>query len=817
MKKKIISIILIIALIMPSVVLAADTTQDYGDITKFSSDYSYGTLFWTEDTEVITLDDNNSTPEDTNGQDNSYKFTAKPGTGKVSVKITKCAVDKAGDLCDVICKISNIKEFSADNIRKDDDGNDLSAASLDIAKYGSTDLIRFWFNTVSAEGHFTMQYVKTGTTTPAKVEYAAASMGDIDVTHDDKIGDLWLGSEGFTLDGAEGDVYYKKGNWLTDTSDEKGVRTPNRHGTTINKYATDDSGNQIENTKIADEDKTKNLVEKDNDLDLYNSAVVTENMGQDATFKLFYSGYGCGILYLFASPYAFELDNPIKSANKTIAADGDKYTYTIKQYVPNNYYASQLNFIPNSEGKYSSFTIEDTLDSNIELDGETTDIKVVNESNKNVTFFDITKTDNKITATAKTDALANTEFYAHTYSINIPVKVKSLADKDISKIENKATTTAKIGQNEPETKESNTVEVNIKYTVVFDTNGGTTPPDDQIVSPGEKATNPSYTGEKPGYTFSGWSTTDPDTETAQEYVFDTPVNENKTLYAIWTPNEYRINYELNATDATPDSSNPTKYTTGIAITSFKEPTRPGYTFGGWYANEELTTEFPGIKVDDYGDKTLYAKWTPTSEDKVSYKVEHYLETLDGKYELDTNSIEDLSDEPGKTVTATPKAFAGYIENTNHEDRVATGTVDEDGKLVLKLFYDLEEYKVTFDTKGGSPKPEDQTKKYGEKAVKPTNPTVEGYTFKGWYYLNSENKEAQYNFDDPVTHDINLYAKWESFPKEEDKEVTSKQADSSTSPKILPNTGKTTAIALSLGICAVAILGKKYYNLRDINK
>ena len=62
MQKKIISVILILALIMPSVVFAADTTQDYGDITKLSSDYSYGTLFWTENTEIITLDDRISVP-----------------------------------------------------------------------------------------------------------------------------------------------------------------------------------------------------------------------------------------------------------------------------------------------------------------------------------------------------------------------------------------------------------------------------------------------------------------------------------------------------------------------------------------------------------------------------------------------------------------------------------------------------------------------------------------------------------------------------------------------------------------------------------
>ena len=145
---------------------------------------------------------------------------------------------------------------------------------------------------------------------------------------------------------------------------------------------------------------------------------------------------------------------------------------------------------------------------------------------------------------------------------------------------------------------------------------------------------------------------------------------------------------------------------------------------------------------------------------------------------------------------------------------------EDGSLVLKLYYDRIEYKVTFDTKGGKPEPETQIKKYGEKAVEPSDPTKDGYTFKVWYYEGADGKNYDYNFDDPVTHDVHLIAKWESNPKdteETEKSTPGKDVDTTVADKRINDAGKTSAIALILGVCAVAVLGKKYYNLRDINK
>ncbi len=69
---------------------------------------------------------------------------------------------------------------------------------------------------------------------------------------------------------------------------------------------------------------------------------------------------------------------------------------------------------------------------------------------------------------------------------------------------------------------------------------------------------------------------------------------------------------------------------------------------------------------------------------------------------------------------------------------------------------VKEYKVTFDSNGGSAV-SSQTVKEGETVTEPEDPTREGYTFAGWY-LNI-NDTNPYNFNTKVTKNITLHAKW----------------------------------------------------------
>lgn len=64
--------------------------------------------------------------------------------------------------------------------------------------------------------------------------------------------------------------------------------------------------------------------------------------------------------------------------------------------------------------------------------------------------------------------------------------------------------------------------------------------------------------------------------------------------------------------------------------------------------------------------------------------------------------------------------------------------------------------ITFESNGGSSVPM-QTVKVGNKAIEPSAPTKDGYTFAGWYKESS--LLNRYSFDQPVSQHMTLYAKW----------------------------------------------------------
>lgn len=75
-----------------------------------------------------------------------------------------------------------------------------------------------------------------------------------------------------------------------------------------------------------------------------------------------------------------------------------------------------------------------------------------------------------------------------------------------------------------------------------------------------------------------------------------------------------------------------------------------------------------------------------------------------------------------------------------------------GLIIYKTCFGT--YDVIFDSKAGTSIAAQRVKK-GEKAEKPEDPILDGYTFIGWY-LNDE----LYDFDSPVLNKITLTGKWQ---------------------------------------------------------
>lgn len=127
---------------------------------------------------------------------------------------------------------------------------------------------------------------------------------------------------------------------------------------------------------------------------------------------------------------------------------------------------------------------------------------------------------------------------------------------------------------------------------------------------------------KTGYDFDGWKA-DVDVKISGSTVSaGTKFNGGVTLQDIrsdieltaqWTPTSYSITYN-SLEGAT--NSNPTSYTIESSNITLVDPgTRAGYTFAGWYTNEEKTTPAgtPAIATGSTGNKTFWAKWTTLTD------------------------------------------------------------------------------------------------------------------------------------------------------------------------------------------------------------
>ena len=108
-----------------------------------------------------------------------------------------------------------------------------------------------------------------------------------------------------------------------------------------------------------------------------------------------------------------------------------------------------------------------------------------------------------------------------------------------------------------------------------------------------------------GYSFAGWYKNKKLTKKAS-YVRGKSLRSKRTLYAKWTPIRYGIEYEPNG--GIMPASYKNTYTITGGFDGLPVPERFGYSFIGWFADEQLSTSGDKLPEDAIGDRKLYAKW-----------------------------------------------------------------------------------------------------------------------------------------------------------------------------------------------------------------
>ena len=262
-----------------------------------------------------------------------------------------------------------------------------------------------------------------------------------------------------------------------------------------------------------------------------------------------------------------------------------------------------------------------------------------------------------------------------------------------------------------------------------------------------------------GYTFVSW-VVDTDSDgiaDGGEIAVALPLNVTAAtnLVAKWSINSYTITYDSVGGNAV--ASDSASYDSTIAAPA--APSKPGYTFGGWYKEPSCVNAwvFTGSANADkvVSSITLYARWLTV------YTVAFYKDGSLVHQALITSGQ--------KVPDATDDTFcgkAGYTFNGWFTQAsggtlfMASGSDSSAVTANLNVFAQYTvipaaEFTVTFDSNGGS-FVANQKVVTGGKAVAPVAPLLAGSVFKQW-----ELAGAAYDFNTAVTGNITLVAAWEA--------------------------------------------------------
>ncbi len=249
----------------------------------------------------------------------------------------------------------------------------------------------------------------------------------------------------------------------------------------------------------------------------------------------------------------------------------------------------------------------------------------------------------------------------------------------------------------------------VTYTVSFESNGGSPVAAIPNVVENSTVALPTPPPTKAGYSFAGWYT-DNDTF-ADEFTAGTFVTGNLTVYAKWTPlppATYTVSFESNGGSAVAAIPNVVENST-VALPT-PPPTKAGYSFAGWYIDNDTFADEFTADTPVTGNLTVYAKWMPLPP--ATYTVS-----------FESNG--------GSTVAAIP--------NVAENNTVALPTPP---------------------------------------------PTKAGYSFAGWY-IDNDTFADEFTAITPVTGNLTVYAKWATLPTDDSSDRDHSTPSSTPTPPSTP--------------------------------
>ena len=297
-----------------------------------------------------------------------------------------------------------------------------------------------------------------------------------------------------------------------------------------------------------------------------------------------------------------------------------------------------------------------------------------------------------------------------------------------------------------------------KYTVKFEGNGATSGTmKDMICKYSVEYSLHANTFKRNYYTFTGWNTRadGKGSSYTDEQVFKNLKAADGavvTFYAQWTPIKYTITYVLNG--GTNSKANITKYKYTTEDFTFRAATKANYVFEGWYTDAEYKNKITVLKLGSYGDKTLYAKWSPKVY-TITYKLNGGTNSADNpaSYTVESAAI------TFKKPTRKYYTFSGWYKDADLTLKVTGIKAGSTGNRTFYAKWTVTKYTVTYELNGGTNSKANISKyTYFTDTFTLRAATRKGYTFVGWYKDAALTKKVT-EITKGSSGNKTFYAKW----------------------------------------------------------
>ena len=310
------------------------------------------------------------------------------------------------------------------------------------------------------------------------------------------------------------------------------------------------------------------------------------------------------------------------------------------------------------------------------------------------------------------------------------------------------------------------------YTLSYDANNGSGTAPSQVTQHIGTSVSVEYHGflSRVGYTFSGWNTAANKEGRGYNYRDTFTFLDNTTLYAVWTPNPYRVYYNANGGTGSTASSRHT-YDEAKTLTA-NGFARTGYTFSGWatqagetvtYTNGQSVTN---LSSTDGAEIMLYAIWRPNS-----YTVEYDANRGSGSTAPSSHTYDAAKTLTANGFTRVGYTFAGWATSAGgaavYEDEKSVSNLASGDGAVVTLYaaWTPHTYTVNYDANGGTGSTDLSIHTYdAAKTLMANGFTRLGYSFAGW--ANDASGIAIYSDGQSVSNlasengaTVTLYAVW----------------------------------------------------------